>query len=348
MIAATDATARPSPPTDEPFVTLAENQFAVAAVDRLAEASADGPGRLVFLYGPAGNGKSHLVRQFLWNEARRPEPPRAAHLTAAALVAELDEAQQGGFVHALRDRYLGLELFVCEDVAAIERKFETGRLLLAAIDETLAAGGRVLLTCSKAPGELDSVSPRLIDRFHGGACAGIAPPGSPSRVQLLSNFARVRHLTIPGDVLQFLADRLPASPRELKASIARLDALVLAERQSIVNLALAERFADESVSLPVPGLSEIAKAVAKQFDVTLAALRTGGRTAATSLPRQIAMSLAREITGQPLERIAGYFGRQNHGTVIHARKKLAAKMEDDAGLRRQVAQIRRRLGVVGR
>lgn len=348
MITATDAPARTLPPTDEPFVTLVENQFAAAAVERLGEAVPTDPGRLVFLYGPAGNGKSHLVRHFLWAEARRPQPPRVAHLTAAGLVAELDEAHQGGLVHDLREKYLGLDLFVCEDLAAIERKPETGRLLLAVIDETLAAGGRVLLTCSKAPGEMDAVSARLIDRFHGGVCAGIAPPGPPSRVQLLSNFARVRQLTVPGDVLQFLADHLPVSPRELKAAVVRLDALARSAGASLINLALAERFVEESVAPPAPGLPEIAKAVAKQFAVTLTDLRTGGRTAATSLPRQIAMSLAREITGQSLERIAGYFGRGNHGTVIHARKKLAAKLEDDAGLRRDLAQIRRRLGVSAR
>lgn len=347
MITATEAPAATSP-TDEPFVTLTENRFAVAAAERLGEAAAGGPPRLLFLYGPAGNGKSHLVRRFLANESRRPEPPQIAHLTAAQLVAELDEAHQAGVVHELRERYLGLDLFVCEDLAAIERKPETARLLLAILDETLAAGGRVLLTCSKAPGELDAVSPRLIDRFHGGVCAGIAPPGPESRAELLSSFTAARNLTIPDDVLPLLAEKLAVSPRELKAAAAQLDALAHAERLRVVTRGLAERFLDEAVSPPPPDLSEIAKAVARQFDVPLSDLRAGGRTAATALPRQIAMSLARELTGQPLERIAGFFGRQNHGTVIHARKKLAAKLEDDPSLRRHLAQIRTRLGVAGR
>jgi chromosomal replication initiator protein len=102
------------------------------------------------------------------------------------------------------------------------------------------------------------------------------------------------------------------------------------------------------VSPEAPNLTQITKAVAKEFGVTVAALRTGGRTAATSLPRQIAMSLSRELTAQPLERIAAFFGRSNHGTVIHARKKLAVRLEDDAALRRHVLQIRRRLGLATR
>ena len=348
MATATDTLTTFAPPTDEPFVTLVENHFAVAAIEQFVEVDPDASARLVYLYGPAGTGKSHLIRQFLWLEGQKPVPPRVAHLMAAELVAELDEAVAGGFVHELRERYLDLDLLVCEDLAALERKSETQRLLVAIIDETLACGGRVLLTCSKAPGELEGVSARLVSRLHGGVCVAIAPPGLTSRVQLLSNFARVRHLTMPAEVLQFLAERLPVSARELKSAVARLDALRQSEGLSIVNRGLAERFLEEAVSPPAPGLAEIARAVARQFGVTVAALRTGGRTAATSLPRQVAMSLSRELTGQPLERIAAFFGRHNHGTVIHARKKLAARLEEDAPLRRQLAQIRRRLGVASR
>ncbi|MDQ3329864.1 MAG: DnaA/Hda family protein, partial [Planctomycetota bacterium] len=184
------------PPTDEPFITLVENQFAVEAVERLGDIDTNTAGGLVVLYGTAGAGKSHLVRQFLWRENRKPEPPRLACLTASELVAEIDDARSVGLMTPLRERYSGLDLFVCEDVAAVERKPETQRLLIAIIDDTLSAGGRVLLTCSKAPGEMDAVLPRLVNRMHGGVNACVGLPGVVSRVQLLSHLARMRHLTI--------------------------------------------------------------------------------------------------------------------------------------------------------
>lgn len=338
-----------TPPTDEPFVTLVENQLAVAAIERLIEecvgfAEQADPIRLVYLYGPSGVGKSHLCRYFLWNEAQSPQPGNVLHLTASELVAQVDEAHSLGRLYELRDRFLRVEILICEDLAGIERKPESQRLLIATIDETLARGGRVLVTGPKSPGEFDRLLPRLVNRLHGGAAIGIGMPGLASRVQLLTHFARMRQVSIPVEAIQYLAESLAVSPRELRAAIARLDQLAQASG-GVVTRGVVDHFLEQNVTRPTPGLPEITSAVARQFGVTVAALRTGGRTAATALPRQVAMSLARELTAHPLERIAGFFGRQNHGTVIHARKKLAVRLENDPGLRRDVKQIRQRLGL---
>ncbi len=332
------------PPTDEPFLTLPENRLAAAAVERLGESCPDDPLRLVYVYGPSGVGKSHLVREFLWKERRRPTPLRIASLTAAGFVAELDRARGDGTASVLRETCLALDLFVLEDFAAAERKPETQRLLAATIDETLAAGGRVLVTASRAPGEAEQVSPRLTSRLQAGACVGIGSPGPDSRARLLAAFARLRHLAMPTEVLQLLAEGLPASPRELKAAVARLDELAHADRVPLVNRTLAERVLTDAVAAPAPSLRQIAGAVAKEFGLRVTDLRAPGRTNAVALPRQVAMALARDLTGLPLERVAGFFGRQNHGTVIHARKRLAARLEDDPTLRRHVSRIRRRIG----
>ena len=340
-------------PTDEPFVTLVENQFAAAAVERLIERGENTEAEtvefnLVYLHGPAGVGKSHLSGQLVWNGLQRSDAPNILHVTAAELIARVDEAQATARLSELRKSFLQLDMFVCEDLAAIERRSETQRLIIAAIDETLARGGRVLITGSKSPGELERVTPRLISRLHGGVCAAIGMPEATSRRQLLLHFARLRHVSLPADTALYLAESLPVSPRELRAAVARLDALSGQAGAAIITRTIAETYLEQSVSPPTPGMPEITKAVAKQFGVSVAALRTGGRTAATALPRQVAMSLSRELTGHPLGRIAGFFGRQNHGTVIHARKKLASRLEDDPALRGHLLQIRRRLGVEAR
>lgn len=338
-----------TPPTDEPFVTLVENQLAVAATERLIEtgvALSDPAGaiRLVYLYGPSGVGKSHLCRYFLWNEAQSPQPGNLLHFTASELVAQVDKAHAVGRLNELRESFLQTEVLVCEDLGGIERKPESQRLLIATIDETLARGGRVLLTGPKSPGEFDRLQARLVNRLHGGASIGIGMPGLASRVQLLTHFARMRQASIPVEAIQYLAESLTVSPRELRAAIAQLDHRAQATG-GVVTRAVVEQFLEHTVTRPNPGLPEITSAVARQFGVTVTALRTGGRTAATALPRQVAMSLARELTAHPLERIAGFFGRQNHGTVIHAHKKLAVRLENDPGLRRDVKQIRQRLGL---
>lgn len=338
-------------PADEPFLRLAENELALAGLDRLLEGIVRVDGdrsetiRFVYLHGPAGVGKSHLVSGVVAAGASCLESQSVRHVTAAELIARVDQAQSQARLSALREEFMQLELFICEDLTAIERKPESQRLIVTAIDETLARGGSVLITGSKSPGELERVATRLVNRLHAGASLAMGMPAREGRRRLLLHFAKLRGLGLDEETAGFLAESLAVSPRELRAAIARLGAMAVKNRAAQIDQETAEEYVQQCTAPPPPTPADITRAVAKQFGVSVKALRTGGRTATTSLPRQVAMSLCRELTRQSLERIAAYYGRQNHGTVIHARKRLAARLEDDPVLRRNLREIRRRLGL---
>lgn len=339
---------------DEPFVVLPENELAVAGIDQLLEDATQGDSgeenqpntvRLVYLHGPAGVGKSQLVARLLAGETDSIRSDSIRHSRASELIARVDQAHSRARLSELREEYCQLDLFICEDFTAIERKPETQRLIIMAIDETLARGGRVLITSSKSPGELENVASRLVNRLHAGACLAVAMPAQESRRRLLLHFAQLRRVEITEEAAQYLAASLLVSPRELRAAVGRLSEMAVRSGSSRIDQTSAEDFVQQCTAPPPPTPAEITRAVAKQFGVSVKALRTGGRTATTALPRQVAMSLCRELTRQSLERIATYYGRQNHGTVIHARKRIAARLQDDPALRRNVREIRRRLGI---
>ncbi|QDT62803.1 DnaA/Hda family protein [Calycomorphotria hydatis] len=336
---------RRQPEYNEPFVPFPEARLALAAVNRLSERKAFQTGRLVFLYGPAGCGKSHLVWQFVREERQRPDAEIIHHFTAAQLKEEFQEAIDNGTAIEFRSRLIDCDVFVCEDVTALEGFDAAQRLMVEVIDETLAHGGRVLVTASKSPGELDGFLPKLGNRFHGGVTIGISFPSALSRADLISQFARGRQLAIPSDVLHQIATNLPVSPRELRAAVVRMDELAAQEGGAFVNWSIARKLCGEQVPSRELDMPEIAQAVANYFELSVAQLRTGGRNAAAVMPRQIAMLLTRELTNRPLERIAAYFGRKNHGTVIHAIRRLKEKLDEDAVLRRHLSIIRRNLGV---
>lgn len=332
-------------PLVAPFMATVENRMAVAAVDRLDRLDDDDDGRLVVLHGPPGVGKSHLVAQYADRERRNPAGRRVESLTASQLAADLGEAIDSRTYDRFEARLFEADVLVVEDLQAIEGRRPVQAFLIGWLDETLGRGGRVVLTTTKSPGELDRCDTRLINRCHGGVCVGLGLPGTTSRAALLEHFAKLRGLAVPADQTQRLAERLSVSPRELAGAVARLDVLAADLGRTVVNGAIVDRFFAEEVDRRPLDIAQIARATANHFGLSVSHLRTGGRHAATVLPRQLAMYLARELTGEPLEKIALYFGRKNHGTVIHAARRAAARVEEDAAVRRHVAAVRRALGM---
>lgn len=328
----------------EHLLVLEENRFAWAALASLHDA-AEQParGRLVYLYGPSGAGKSHLVRQFLRDERRRDPDLRAATVTAGRFAAELAEASEARSVDCFQARYRDLQVFVCEDLTGLEYRHETQQQLVAAIDELLSSGGRVVLTSTRAPGELAGVQRRLVNRCYGGTCAAVEAPGPASRAALLAHFALAKQIPLPQDAVDFLAAELPVSPRELRATVDQLD-LQARQARTRIDCDFVRRCLESEIKPRSATLAEIARAVARHFGVTIAGLRGQRRAQGVVLPRQCAMFLARQLTAEPMQAIARYFGRRNHTTVLHACRRMRTLASDEPALRQHLAQIHRALG----
>ena len=333
---------------DRPFLELPENRLALAAVRRLSAAPASRPanlpparGRLVFLHGPSGCGKSHLAREFLRAGPRF--DTATLHRTAAALAAELDEALAARCPGPFRESLLTAERVVLEDAAALHDRPKTQDLFLAVLDDTLARGGRVLVTGPRMPGELGGLAPRLVDRLRAGATVSVAAPGVESRSELIAHFAASRQAAVPDAVRERLAAGLDLSVRELRAAVDALADRAERDRLAVWTADLADAFLSARTAAPGTAIVDVAKATAARFGLTLAQLRAPVRTSGRTPARQCAMALSRELTGEPLARIARYFGRSNHGTVLHAVKRFTARTAEDAGYRKDVAAVRRLL-----
>ena len=339
----------PAGAAEPAFVDLPEHAAARAAVRSLARRPPGEPGPAVFLWGPAGCGKTLLVREFLRLDAAsrgKPEPDSLVHLTAAGLAATLDEALAGGFAGPLRESLLTAETLIVEDLAALRARPKTQDLLLAAADAALAAGGRVLWTANAPPGDLPAVSRRLVDRLRGGVSAAVPTPGAESRAALLTAFAAGRSARLAPEVAATLAAGLPVSVRELIAAADRMAALARAAGAAGWTPALAAallegREADAAASRPT--LAEVSRAVAKRFGLTVSQVRTAGRAAAVVPARQCGMALARELTGETLRAVAEHFGRSDHGTVLHAVRQFDRRLAADPAFRADAEAVRRAL-----
>jgi chromosomal replication initiator protein len=335
---------RPENPTPAstlvPFLVLPENRFAFEALSSLGEE----PNRPIYLYGPSGTGKTHLVRHGVRKFVIRNPQARVQSVTAAEFAAEFAAAASRKAIPLFQAATRDFELVVIEDLQTLDRSGETQIQLLALCDELAASGCQVVWTSRNPPGELTQFSRKLVSRFRAGVSARIRQPGTAGRQQLLEHFAGSRHLALPADAAQKLAAGLPVSPRELWAVLTQIDAIAKHHRRPI-DSDLVRRFLRHEVLAPAPRLEDVCRAVARQFGVKPAQLRSRQQSRAAVLPRQCAMLIARQLTGSSLKQIGRYFGNHDHSTVIHACRRLKNQAPHDAELRLNLAQIETLLGV---
>ena len=324
---------------DDSFLICPENELAVRAIARLRENRSDDALKSVYIYGSAGVGKSDLISWL----AQQASNIRCVSTSGGTLVQEFDEAVSANELPRLRERWSGSQLFLCEDVGGLTRRLETQRLVMSVVDDVLAAGGAVCFSGNRSPGQLEGFHPRFISRLHAAACLPMLMPGYGSRQQLLTRFLGQKNLSASEGVVGRLASSLAVSPRELLAAVGALAEHSARRGSRRVELSDVEEFLREQQKPRGSTVAEVARVTAREFGVKVSQLRQATRTSDASLARQVAMALARELTAEPLISIANYFGRSDHGTVSHAIRRLAERLQREPELRQHVSRVRSRL-----
>lgn len=327
------------PATLEPYLVLPENRFAHASA-LAAVNTDDGP---TFLYGVSGAGKSFLVRHAMAQVERKASSQRVGYFTGSEFAARFAEASSEQSIPKFQSDTRKLNFMFLEDLQALEGRPETQIQLVALIDHLLGTGCRILWTASKSPGELERFTPRLINRFRGAVLSPLPPLGKASRSKLIGHFAQLRHVTFSAAAQALLAEEYAVSPRELAAAVQRL-AYVARQDRASVDSALVRKFLAHDIPPPKLKLDDVCRAVSREFGVTVTELRSRKRHRGLVLPRQCAMSLARELTGQHLGQIGKYFGGRDHSTVIHACQRIQELLAADSSLKSLFNQLRYTLG----
>jgi chromosomal replication initiator protein len=319
------------------WIALMENEAARLAVERVADCVCGrGPRRAVnplFLYGPAGSGKSHLVSALLAEVTRRSPDLQTALLVAgdfeALLLSDGDPEER----KALRQA----DLLIIEDVQHLPARVEEAFVYL--IDRSLARGQQLVCTALAGPAQLDHLPVRVTSRLGSGLVVGLAALSLDSRRVFLHECANRRDLNVRADVLAWLAEHLTGSVRQLEGAIARLTGLMRLHGQAPDVETVAEHFGVEAAANR-PTVERIAQRVGRYFQVEPRQLQARSRTRGTLLPRQIGMYLARQLTELSLQQIGAYFGGRDHSTVLHACRKVEkALAEEDMHLSGAVRQL---------
>lgn len=335
--------------TFDTFVVGKSNDLAAAAAAAVAQA----PGKTynpLFFYGPTGLGKTHLMQAIAHDIIKRAPATRVTYITTEQFTNDVITSIGKGAMHDFRRRYRETDLFLVDDVHFIGGKNSTQEEFFHTFNALYEAGRQIVLTSDRPPSEIPKLEARLASRFAWGMVADVGQPDLEHRIAILRRKAAMDHLehTIPDDVLHFIAEHVQANVRELEGSIIKLLAFAsLKHRVITVELAreaLRDKLRANDAAGIVPERQDrmalIQQRVATEWGVTVEGLRSKTRTKNLTVPRQVAMYLAREVLGLQLVEIGQAFGGRDHSTVIHSLERVADMMKESADFRGRVDKVR--------
>ena len=324
------------------FLVLPENELAYSAMTALLEPASSIAPHLLYCYGPAGSGKTHLVQELMLAHLQSHPQEKVEYLTAGEFVQQYQHKAAIGQIDSFLRQYHDVQLLVLEDLHTITQKSYAHFSLTNLIDQIQEHGGCVVLTSLISTMNLQMLEPRLISRCRGGMTASLTPLSCESRLQLLKHYGEVLELTFEQGVLPLLAEKQPGSCRELLGGIRHLASL-----SRIEGLPVNHSMLNKLLQYQPPGVSikimDIARTVAKEFKITIKDMRSKARDQEIILPRQVTMFLAREISRMHYTQIAEFFGIKSHTTVMHSCHKLATQLTTDSTLDYQVNQIKQKI-----
>jgi chromosomal replication initiator protein len=325
-------------------------EFVVGPNSRLAHAAcravADKPGRVynpLFLYGGVGLGKTHLM-QAIGSFVREHSTRRVYYNSSETFMNELILAIRQGKTFEFRSRYRTVDVLLIDDIQFLSGKAGTQEEFFHTFNHLYAAGKQIVVASDRPPKEIDSLEERLLSRFESGLVTDLSPPDFETRVAILRKKMESESTEVPDDVLQHIAQGMTSNIRELEGSLIKLLAFASLTGQP-VNMQTAEEALQEFLrpQRREVRVQQIQKVVANEYGVSVEALKSKSRAQRVVVPRQVAVYLARELTGLPLVEIGKRFGGRDHSTILHAYGRVVSAARQDSSLRERLERMRRSL-----
>lgn len=313
------------------FVVGAGNQFAHAASMAVAEQ----PGKAynpLFIYGGVGLGKTHLLNA-IGNHVADKTDLRIAYLTTEQFTNEVINSIRYDKMMDLRKRYRHIDMLMIDDIQFLAGKERTQEEFFHTFNALYEAHKQIVLSSDRFPKEMPDIEERLRSRFEWGLIADLQPPDVETRIAILRKKSEDEGVTLPEDVIQFLATTMKSNIRELEGSLVRLGAYASLTGQ-VISLEMAKTVLRDMIGekKKIVSLEEIQEAVCARFHIKLTDLKSRRRSKTLVHPRQIAMYLCRELTDASYPEIGRHFGGKDHTTIIHACRQVAKAKDADGAL----------------
>nr|WP_224964492.1 chromosomal replication initiator protein DnaA [Acinetobacter guillouiae] len=312
------------------FVEGRSNQMAAETCRKVLTQLGESQHNPLFLYGPTGLGKTHLM-QAVGNALLQAKPnARVMYMTAESFVQDFVSSLQKGKVEEFKKNCRSLDLLLVDDIHLLAGKEASLVEFFYTFNALLDESKQIILTSDRYPKELTELDPRLVSRFSWGLSVGVEPPDIETRIEILLKKAESSGIDLPRNCALFIAQQVVANVRELEGALNKVVA-ISRFKGSAIDLEVVRESLKDVLAIRARTISteNIQRVVSEYFRIPLKELVGPKRTRIYARPRQLAMGLARELTGDSFPEIGMAFGGRDHSTVMHACEKVQSLRDED-------------------
>lgn len=335
-----------------PFEKYSFDTFVVGQSNRLAyagsKAVAADPGSKynpLFIYGPSGLGKTHLLHSIA-REVLRVNPRYSlVYVSAQQFAEEFVHALQSGRIEAFRKAQRTVGMWLVDDIQFVAGKDKTQEEVFHTFNYLHSLGKQIVLTSDRPPRDLYLMDERLRSRFESGLVADIQPPDTETRCAILLSKAKAESIEMDTSVAMYLAEQVPGNIRILEGALTRL-----VVQSSVSGVPIGIELASEMVeqhykagALVKPGFTQIVTVVSKHFKIPEDEIKGTKRNAPIVQARHVAIFLTRELTKDSWKHIGSLFGDRDHTSMMHGYQKISEMMHQDKDFRTTVRGLMRNL-----
>lgn len=325
--------------TFENFVVGSSNRFAHAA----CLAVANNPSQTynpLFIYGSSGVGKTHLmlaIKNFL--HEKRPEL-KVEFIRCEDFTNALIEAVRTGTTLEFHQRFRTVDVLLIDDIQFIAGKTSTEEEFFNTFNALYEANKQIVVTSDRPPKDMLALSERIKNRLESGLMADVNPPDFETRVGIINSKASQLGITIPENVVFYIAEQIKSNTRQLEGVVKKLQACININNENIT-ISVAQSFIKEVVRDMVPDpitVDRIIEEVSRTYSVSKNEIISKSKIAEVALARQVAIYVTWQVLNLSYSDIGRSFDK-NHTTVLYTIKKMKEIMSNDSYQKKLVNDI---------
>ena len=327
--------------TFDSFVVGSSNQYAYTAAKSIAEK----PGIMynpVFIYGPTGLGKTHLIHaigNFCQNKGKS-----VIYATIEQFMNDFTYNLRNQSMDRFREKYRNCDVLLIDDAQFLSNKIQTQEEFFHTFNELHSSGKQIVLTSDKPPKMINGLEDRLKSRFEWGLIADIGLPELETKIAIIKKKCELDGINLDSDIVNYIASNMGDNIREIESAIINLNAYALLMRQDIT-LDFAKNVMREQIKERRENitLEDIIQIIAKDLNIKPSEIKSTKRSKNIVEARRIGIYLARTLTPNSMPSLANYFGMKDHTAVSHNIKKINELIETNESFKLKVEDLKNKI-----